>query len=88
MFPIRVLFVGLPIALLTLSGCGYLSDEESARVHARDYCYELAARDAARLRPTIDDPLDGQFEGSLGVDLSSAARDEYDDCLRRFGRRN
>lgn len=85
---VRVHFFAPPVIFLALAGCGLISDEESARVHARDYCYELAARDAARLRPTIDDPLDGQFEGSLGVDLSSAARDEYDDCLRRFGRRN
>ena len=80
--------VTLPVIMLGLAGCGLISGEEGARAHARDYCYELAARDAARLRPTLDDPLDGQFDGSLGVDLSSAARDEYDDCLRRFGRRN
>lgn len=83
-----VYIFALPLIMLALVGCGLISDEESARVHARDYCYELAARDAARLRPTIDDPLDGEFVGSIGVDLSSAARDEYDDCLRRFGRRN
>lgn len=88
MYQFRVLIFGLPALVLALSGCGLLSEEESARVHARDYCYELAARDAARLRPTLDDPLDGQYEGSIGVDLSNAARDEYDDCLRRFGRRN